>query len=704
MTTFSDTDMLNTFRAYDPSTLQAKSYSTACETCYSRKVKCELLEDGGSTCKQCADHGVECKARTRKRKAHSIDEGQRGREDHAASQSSGNASGSRPEASDLSNGASKRRMSSISSTKPHRALQRTGSVSVPELFVNRDSGTGFSPESSEHTEPQDRFRNASFLSRSAILGEDFQDIDHAHTERVISEDKVSSAELKVLKLHGAFELPDLPLRQSLIEAYIERCYTWMPVVDLWTFTAGASQAGEGSLLLLQAVVLVGSLMRPDVCGKGFCDRQYQRVKALIHSGYERDPLNILAACCLVQWYTPTAPKDISTDVPRFWNTYAVGLAQQMGLQRPPNQTAANPGRRNRIWWTMVARDNLTASAHGRPRIIQPEDCTVFTPTFQDFASHGDMRAEIFIYYVLIARILGDLCQIVTRNGEASFEDKHHIANRLHNYLESLPEHLRVYDPHGLAQQYSLELAQLHVPILISVTILFRPSSVYQLTAANAGSVTAAFLSFRIFQAIQLREQTRFLSSLFSWHLLVTAIPLLSCTKVAALRDDANEALDSVENVLETLGKVRPSAAVNLRSVRAMRKAMASKTRSPASAASTTAHSQVQDSGSRQLGRQILQAYGLEAVHQFEHMADILGAHNHNQADRSAHAAAHTLSCLSGRQDADVIDGRLTPEPDAFLTLPSAHDDIQDAFTAVFEDDTLLNNSWMMRDWMDELQL
>jgi hypothetical protein len=35
-------------------------------------------------------------------------------------------------------------------------------------------------------------------------------------------------------------------------------------------------------------------------------------------------LNILAALCLVQWYTPSAPKDISTDVPRFWNTYAVG--------------------------------------------------------------------------------------------------------------------------------------------------------------------------------------------------------------------------------------------------------------------------------------------------------------------------------------------------------------------------------------------
>jgi hypothetical protein len=120
---------------------------------------------------------------------------------------------------------------------------------------------------------QDRFRNASFISRSAILGADFQDIDHAHPEQAAHDEKVSAVEIKSLKLRGAFDLPDLALRQSLIEAYIERCYTWMPVVDLSTF-AGASQGPDSSLLLLQAVILVGALMRPDVCSKTFCDRQY----------------------------------------------------------------------------------------------------------------------------------------------------------------------------------------------------------------------------------------------------------------------------------------------------------------------------------------------------------------------------------------------------------------------------------------------
>ncbi len=140
----------------------------------------------------------------------------------------------------------------------------------------RERGGGHSPGSSDPTESpaQDLFRNASFISRSAILGNDFQDIDHAHPERAVPDDKVSSTDIKTLKLHGAFDLPDLPLRQSLVEAYVEKCYTWMPVIDLSIFT-GASQGADSSLLLLQAVILVGALMRPDVCTKAFCDRQYQ---------------------------------------------------------------------------------------------------------------------------------------------------------------------------------------------------------------------------------------------------------------------------------------------------------------------------------------------------------------------------------------------------------------------------------------------
>lgn len=670
-----------------------------------RKVKCEALNDDKSSCKQCAEHGVECKPRTRKRKASSL--GENGRQQGSDATT---VPAQIPADRDAPNGSSnnsKRHTSSTAATGPPKLPQRSSSVSVPELFVNHDSTLEYSPGSSEQTDTtaHDRFRNASFISRSAILGEDFQDIDHAHPERTMGDEKVSTLTMKTLRLHGAFDLPNLALRQSLIEAYIERCYTWMPVIDLSTFNR-AGQGADSSFLLLQAVLLVGALMRPDVCTKAFCDRQYARVKALILSGYERHPLNILAALCLVQWYTPSAPRDISTDVPRFWNTYAVGLGQQMGLQRGPTSQESAAGLRNRIWWTMVARDNTTASAHGRPRIIQPEDCTGSLPTVEDFdVQNRDSRADIWTKYVGITRIFGDLCQYITRRGEASAEDKQDIGLRMQTYLNDVPEHLQLYSPSGLAQSYNLEVAQLHIPILVTITILFRPRTVYQLSAGNAGSVTAAFLSFRVFQAIQLREHTRYLGSPFAWHLLVTAIPLLSCTKVSALRNEANEALDSLETVLETLGRVRPAAANNLRSVKAIRKAMDSNPSGPIETAKATEEAQ-QNTDLQYLAGQLLRAYGIEALQQFEQVKEILSEHHRSQADRTAQAAAHTLSRLSGAQDpnADIQrNGYLSPGTDAYLQMSMAEQDIQNAFTSVFEDDTL-STSWMMRDWLDELQM
>lgn len=383
-----------------------------------------------------------------------------------------------------------------------------------------------------------------------------------------------------------------------------------------------TSSGEQSLLLLQSVILAGSLIRPQVCGKGFSERQYQRVKALIHAGYEQDPLMILAALCVIQNYAPLAPNQISADMPRVWNTHAVGLAHQLGLHRAPRADRPYAGLRNRIWWTLVWRDNLSSSCHGRPRVLQPEDCTAPAPTVQDFEDPTDPRADIFCRYVSIIAIMGDLCLIITRNGQVDPGNRYALAVRLLSFVASLPESLRLYSPNGVARQYSYDLAQLHVPILISLAILFRPRTIHQLAGRNAASVSAAFLLFRIFEAIQLREQTRYLSSGYGWYILTTAMPLLSCTKVAALRDEADQALNSLEGALATLGQFKPAAANNLRNVQTIRKAMSSKARGPAS----TPNVIEQERDSIQVGRQILEVYGIGAIRQYEQITDILTAH------------------------------------------------------------------------------
>lgn len=707
--------MSTTFKAFDPVTIYHKSNSTACETCYSRKVKCEVREDGPG-CRQCADHSIDCVPRTRKRKAQASDEE---RQDHDQASGAVEMRGSRLRTdADVNIDGARTRFRSTSNAGPEgRPAGRENSIATAGLFGNPDTSNRYPSEDTSPAVISSRTRNASYLSRSAILRGELADVDHTHGDSAADErNLLPPTTMKVLRLYDAFKLPPVPLQQSLIEAFAKRCYTWTPVMDSAFFNARPS---EVSLLLLQSVILAGSLIRPQVCEMGFSERQYERVKALIHSGYEQDPLTVLAAMCVVQNYAVVAPRRISVDMPRAWNIMAIGLAHQLGLHRPSPPDHPQAGLRNRIWWTLVWRDNFSSSCHGRPRVLQPEDCTVPPPSPQDFEDPADPRADIFCRYVEVIGILGDLCLAITRRGEAKAEDRHAIASRLFDFVTALPESLRLYRPDVAAYQYKNDLAQLHVPILITLVILFRPRTVHQLAAPNAASVTAAFLLFRLFEAIQLREHTRYLSSGYGWYFLVTAMPLLSCTKVPALRNEADQALDSLEGALETLGEVKPAAENNLRNVRAIRKVMASKSRGPAS----TPNIMEPDRANIRFGRQILQTYGLGAVRQYERFADVLAAQKSSmaskpwtpyasvqfvadfrpQVDQSAHAAAHTLSCLSGRQNAPgMLNGQLTPEADAYVPAKEFEDDMQNPFTAVFEDETLMGaNTWMMRDWMDE---
>ena len=112
-----------------------------------------------------------------------------------------------------------------------------------------------------------------------------------------------------------------------------------------------------------------------------------------------------------------------------------------------------------------------------------------------------------------------------------------------------------------------------MPLLTAIMILFRPRSIFQLTVSTAPAVVASDLAYRLFEAIELRDDTGYLGSVFAWYLLVAAIPQLASTRIPELRQQADTALNSIENVLKSLSSKRPSAANNLRNVRTLRKAL-----------------------------------------------------------------------------------------------------------------------------------
>ncbi|KAJ4154524.1 hypothetical protein NW754_001472 [Fusarium falciforme] len=241
----------------------------------------------------------------------------------------------------------------------------------------------------------DMFRGSAFLSRFAILGDDFPGIDMEHKDEAMPLHSISPLELQTLQLHGAFELPNMALRQSLVDAFFEWCWAWSPVLD----HAGMGVETKSSLVILQAVLLAGSVMRPKVCPVEMAGALYRRVKALIHARYEEYPLTYLAAIVLLQWHTPTPPKDVTTDLPRFWMTYALALAQQMGLHREPSQNDRDRNLRRRIWWSIYVCDCFSAAAEGRPRLINLEDCSVSPPTIHDFPRESEVTALVFVSFV-----------------------------------------------------------------------------------------------------------------------------------------------------------------------------------------------------------------------------------------------------------------------------------------------------------------
>ena len=690
---------MTTFHTYDPSSRFNQSQPKACEACYVRKVRCDFA-DGNSTCRNCTASQAECRPRNRKRKAASVDNNARQGNDPISQAQRRNTEAGLEKRSrnGLNEGSSPSSQGATGTPSRLQQAPDSDGLAAPFLFIGHRNSLAGSPGTTADalTSSVDNFHNSSYLSRSAILGDDFPDIDHSHVDPQ-QPFKLSETEIQVLHLYHAFDLPELPLRQSLIEAYAEKCSTWMPVVDVASLSAGLSNT-ETSLLLLQAVLLVGASMRPDVCNKSTLDSFYHRVKALINTGYERNPLNILAALCLIQWYTPTAPKDVSTDTPRYWESCALGIAQQIGLHQQPQRKTSDSGLRRRIWWTLYARDCLMAAAHGRPRMMSIADSTMDPISAGDFDDPDGIKTQIFVAYTGITEVLCDLCTMLTRRTSITSMERNQIASRLSERVRMLPSNLRLHTPDGSQRPYDFEIAQLHIPLLTILVILHKPRSIFSLTSSNATSITAANLIYRTFQAIQLREQTRQLGSGFSWFLLVAAIPHLSALRIPALRSEASQALDTLEEVLHTHGTVRPSATNNLRNVKAIRKAIITHDAAPSRGSRTDTNPPSISAATHDASTvEILGLYGPEAIRNLENLNKVLT--DVGERDQTVIENSTSLDLDAMTYNIQVAPQRAADQAD--IPVSEYDVDLGDGFFELFGQH-FQENAWM-RNWIDDLQ-
>lgn len=72
---------------------------------------------------------------------------------------------------------------------------------------------------------------------------------------------MSSGDIEYLAAKGAFSIPAADFRREILQSYIDFVHPFIPILDLWDIVAmaGHGESGEVSVLLLQAVLLAGSL-------------------------------------------------------------------------------------------------------------------------------------------------------------------------------------------------------------------------------------------------------------------------------------------------------------------------------------------------------------------------------------------------------------------------------------------------------------
>lgn len=160
---------------------------------------------------------------------------------------------------------------------------------------------------------------------------------------------LSPSNMIALQTSQAFELPSRAVKACYIDNFFKYCHPWAPVVERAWLAETPKQ--KPSLLLLQAVLLAGSrVTRPnDIAASS---ELYSRAKALFLSSYEQNPVILIIACLLLNWWNPAGPDRICVDNSQFWLRTGVGIAVGIGLHKkgPHSKDGAY---RHRLWWCLV---------------------------------------------------------------------------------------------------------------------------------------------------------------------------------------------------------------------------------------------------------------------------------------------------------------------------------------------------------------
>ncbi|KAF2417643.1 hypothetical protein EJ08DRAFT_703357 [Tothia fuscella] len=538
----------------------------ACVICHKKKIKCDLGRTNGNRCSPCIRDDYECRPRERKRKrTYTLDsESPPPKGTRDSTLLSPNSGASRDAATAFRPGPSGANNGTNSFAQPSNAdftgfrNNRNHSL-VPEAIVTdqtiiSSSGKSVTRRYSTSYTPT----NVSYLERSKYIGDNVA-IDDAEEAPPHSTRDLNENDMQILHMQNAFVLPARSVRDSLLDSFWSRCWPWTPIVERG-WIEGRPQ-NEASILLLQGMMLAGSRVSSSPITGGEPEEYYNKGKTLFWMGAEKDPLIMTVAALLLNWWNPEGPEHFSIDTSAFWLRISVGLAYQVGLHRDP-EGKPDAALRRKLWWSLVTRDCLINSGHGRPRAINLQLTDVLPPSVQDFEGDQD-SANLFSAYVGISLILGDLTQCFLQRGR--FREKRlMLGDKVFRWIQTLPNSLQLCynSPGRLLKAYSFEARQLHVQYFTVLTILNK--RLPPTTTPSTASLLASSFVAGIFEDFLARDELRYLGPIFTFYLLAAGVSLLSSYRYAGLWHLAEQDLQIIIQAQQELGKRWPSAVGSLK--------------------------------------------------------------------------------------------------------------------------------------------
>ncbi|KAK0369220.1 hypothetical protein CLIM01_13417 [Colletotrichum limetticola] len=458
--------------------------NVVCVGCHSRKVRCDLQESPLHGCANCRRAGVQCIRRDGVRKSRKMTARQR-----------------------------------------QFMLPRLPTVpampSPPNLSTDRTrvEPRMLTPARSSELNTRN-YQPEGFISHASVLSYDSAIEPMAVYDGLPP--RIMQARDVLVKATQADTLPAPSSRKALTDAFFEFAFPYFPVVD-----ADDLSRGESSILLQQAVCLVGSLMRHDPSSMTLSYSLYEKIETLIHVEFEKDNVFLLKTLCLLSCWAPASPYLVTLHGPWHWTGMAVRLAVQMEIHTQSTyREKDNCGSLRRIFWHLINSETLMVACWGRPRSLKLADCDVQPLAASDFITQG-VFTTVSLQFTALMNVIGKLSELNTREGVPVESEVETVIASLCEWKSGLPDVLRLYDTDGTRRTYHRYTSELHIHYLTAIIIVQMLSkSRHAPWRTSHASILAATYVAELYEEIHYREDASHLLSINGFMALVAAIVLV----------------------------------------------------------------------------------------------------------------------------------------------------------------------------------